>query len=169
MDYGLPARRGDAGNLPVCASCWDGPQNGTESQISCPGQTRAEGRVLPGVSAFTAACSSLRSLGSALAGRALWELQKRLSWGMLKETGDQVSFSCRNWKLSRYQATGNKSLHCNFQIGRKYICSTFKSHRNLKSKEQTADNNPTTNKSFISSSYYFSSSSFSQSATISII
>lgn len=38
-DHGLPARRGDAGNLLVCASCWDGPQNGTEAQISCPGQT----------------------------------------------------------------------------------------------------------------------------------
>lgn len=105
MDHGLTARRGGAGNLLVCASCRDGPQNGTEAQISCPGQTRAEGRVLPRVSAVTAACSPLRSLGSALPGRALQELQRRLSWGMLKETGDQASLPCRNWKLSRYQTT----------------------------------------------------------------
>lgn len=95
MEQGLPAWRGDAGNLLVCASCWDGPQNGTEAQISCPGQIRAEARVLPGVCAVTAAWSPLRSPGSALAGRTLQELQRRLSWGMLKETGDQASFPCR--------------------------------------------------------------------------
>lgn len=83
-----------------------------------------------------------------LAGRALQELQRRLSWGMLKEIGDQASFPCRNWKLSRYQATGSKSLHCHFQIGRKYIFSTFKIHRNLKPKGKTADNNPTRERVF---------------------
>lgn len=65
MDHRLRARRGDAGNLLVNSSCWNGPQNGTEAQISCPGQKRAEGRVLPRIFAVTAACSPLRSLGCA--------------------------------------------------------------------------------------------------------
>lgn len=151
----------------MCASCWDGPQNGTEAQISCPGQTSRGKGIAQG---FCCHCCvfSLRSLGSALAGRALQQLQRRLSWRMVKETSDQASFPWRNWKLSRCQATGNKSLHCHFQIGRKYICSTFKIHRNLKPKGKTADKNPTRER-FISSSYYFSSSSFSQSLTIPIM
>lgn len=113
-------------------------------------------------------CSPLRSLGSALARRALQEMQRRLSWGMWEKTGDQASFPCRSWKPSRYQTTGNKSLLCNFQIGRKYICSTLKIHHNLKPKVKTADNNPT-KETFISPSYYFSSFSFSQSVTIPVI
>lgn len=143
------------------------PKMGLRHRFPALGR-QAGGRVLPRVSAATAACSRLRSLGSALAGRALQQLQRRLSWRMVKETSDQASFPWRNWKLSRCQATGNKSLHCHFQIGREYICSTFKIHRNLKPKGKTADKNPTRER-FISSSYYFSSSSFSQSLTIPIM
>lgn len=85
------------------------PKMGLRHRFPALGR-RAGGRVLPRVSAATAACSRLRSLGNALAGRAPQQLQRRLSWRMVKETSDQASFPWRNWKLSRCQANEHKGL-----------------------------------------------------------
>lgn len=92
MDHGLPARRRDAANLLVCASCTGWPpewaQNGTDF-LPWAGKSRGKG-IAQGSCCHCSVFTSQESGRKSLAGKALQELQRRLSlrWGMWKEIGD---------------------------------------------------------------------------------
>lgn len=93
MDHGLPARRGDAANLLVCASCtgWspERAQNGTDF-LPWAGKSRGKGIA----QSFCCHCCMFTSQESgrkSLAGRASAGAAKEAELEDVEEIGDQAS------------------------------------------------------------------------------